>query len=106
MVSKKGGQGSFKKISGIAWGGPKVESRRFPFYGERVGAGGQSYGKPWGKPCERGCEPQAYGISPWNAALKDKLENRLHKEMCAGRFALEEARDMLVNDWRKACIKY
>jgi len=26
--------------------------------------------------------PQSYGSSPWNAVLKDKLENRLHKEMC------------------------
>ena len=58
------------------------------------------------EPCERGCDPQAYGTSPWNAALKDKLENRLHREMCAGRLTLEEARDLLVNDWRKACVKY
>ena len=50
--------------------------------------------------------PQAYGTSPWNAVLKDKLENRLNKEMCAGRITLQEARDMLVNDWRKAYIKY
>ena len=46
--------------------------------------------------------PQAYGTSPWNAVLKDKLENRLHKEMCAGRITLKKARDMLVNDWREA----
>lgn len=50
--------------------------------------------------------PQAYGTSPWNAVLKDKLENRLNKEMCAGNITLQEARDMLVNDWRKAYIKY
>jgi hypothetical protein len=50
--------------------------------------------------------PQAYGTSPWNAVLKDKLENRLNKEMCAGRITLQEARDMLVNDWPKAYIKY
>jgi hypothetical protein len=48
----------------------------------------------------------AYGTSPSNAVLKDKLENRLYKEMCAGRLTLEEARDLLVNDWCKACIKY
>ena len=36
------------------------------------------------------------GLSPWNAALKDKLENRLHKEMCAGNITLDEAREMLV----------
>lgn len=28
--------------------------------------------------------PQAYVTSPWKAVLKDKLENQLHKEMCAG----------------------
>jgi len=50
--------------------------------------------------------PQAYGTSPWNAVLKDKLENRLHKEMCAGKIPLKKARDMLVNDWREAYKKY
>ncbi|SCK14572.1 HNH endonuclease [Vogesella sp. LIG4] len=50
--------------------------------------------------------PQAYGSSPWNAVLKDKLENRLHKEMCAGNITLDEARQMLVNDWREAYKKY
>jgi hypothetical protein len=50
--------------------------------------------------------PQAYGTSPWNAVLKDALENRLHKEMCAGKITLRKARDMLVHDWRKAYIQY
>ncbi len=42
--------------------------------------------------------PQAYGTSPWNAVLKDRLENRLHNEMCAGRITLKVARAILVND--------
>jgi hypothetical protein len=50
--------------------------------------------------------PQAYGSSPWNAVLKDKLENRLHKEICANKISLSKARNMLTNDWRKAYIKY
>lgn len=50
--------------------------------------------------------PQAYGTSPYNAQLKDTLENRLHKEMCAGHIGLKAARDMLVNDWRKAYRVY
>ncbi|HUX91741.1 MAG TPA: hypothetical protein VMV48_13740 [Gallionellaceae bacterium] len=50
--------------------------------------------------------PQAYGTSPWNAVLKDKLENRLHKEMCANKISLKKARNMLVNDWRKAYMIY
>lgn len=50
--------------------------------------------------------PESYGSSPYNAHLKDKLENRLHKEMCAGHIGLKAARDMLVNDWRKAYRVY
>jgi hypothetical protein len=50
--------------------------------------------------------PQAYGTSPWNAVLKDKLENRLHKELCANNISLSKARSMLVNDWRIAYKKY
>lgn len=50
--------------------------------------------------------PQAYGSTPWNAHLKDKLENRLHKEMCAGHITLKKAQDALVNDWRVAYRKY
>jgi hypothetical protein len=50
--------------------------------------------------------PQAYGTSPWNAVKKDRLENRLHKEMCAGRITLKAARAMLVNDWREAYKRY
>jgi hypothetical protein len=50
--------------------------------------------------------PQAYGTMPWNAHLKDKLENRLHRELCANHLSLQEARDSLVNDWRVAYRKY
>lgn len=50
--------------------------------------------------------PQAYGTSPWNAVLKDTLENRLNREMCAGRISLKQARNILVNDWRNAYRKY
>jgi hypothetical protein len=51
--------------------------------------------------------PEPYG-SKWNAHMKDKLENRLNKEMCKknGGIKLQEARDMLVNDWRNAYRKY
>ena len=50
--------------------------------------------------------PEAYGTTPWNAHLKDKLENRLNKEMCAGHITLQQARAMLVHDWRVAYKKY
>lgn len=50
--------------------------------------------------------PQAYGSQPWNAGLKDRLENRLHKEVCAGNVGLTEAQLMLINDWRVAYRRY
>jgi hypothetical protein len=50
--------------------------------------------------------PQSYGTTPWNAHLKDKLENRLHVEMCAGRISLKTARDLLTTDWRSAYVRY
>lgn len=50
--------------------------------------------------------PQPYGSSPWNAHLKDKLENRLHTEMCAHRLTLARARAMLVHDWRRGYRQY
>jgi hypothetical protein len=50
--------------------------------------------------------PEPYGTHPWNAQLKDKLENRLHKEMCAGNITSKAAREMLVTDWTAAYLKY
>ena len=50
--------------------------------------------------------PQAYGTTPWNATLKDKLENRLHNEVCARHISLKAARGMLINDWRKAYVRF
>jgi hypothetical protein len=38
--------------------------------------------------------------------VKDKLENRLHKEMCARNITLQEAQEMLVNDRRESYRKY
>jgi len=46
--------------------------------------------------------PEAYGTSPWNAHLKDKLENRLHNEVCARHITLTQARSMITHDWRVA----
>ena len=50
--------------------------------------------------------PEAYGTKPWNAQLKDKLENRLHKEVCAGHISLKKAQDMISHDWRAAYKQY
>ncbi len=49
--------------------------------------------------------PQCYA-GPWNAVLKDRLENRLHKEVCAGRMTLEDAQQGIAKDWRALYIKF
>lgn len=50
--------------------------------------------------------PQPYGTEPWNAARKDRLENRLHKEFCEGHITLQQAQDALRGDWRVAYKQY
>ena len=50
--------------------------------------------------------PEPYGTQPWNAARKDRVENRLHKEVCAGNISLEEARKEIVKDWRIPYKRY
>jgi HNH endonuclease. len=46
--------------------------------------------------------PQPFGTKPWNAARKDRLEVRLSKDVCNGKLRLENARRMLVKDYRTA----
>lgn len=42
--------------------------------------------------------PQSY-VGPWNALLKDRLENRLHREVCSGVVTLDKARGSITGDW-------
>lgn len=42
--------------------------------------------------------PQPFG-KPWGAEVKDKLENRLHKLVCAGTIDLEIAQQEISTDW-------
>lgn len=42
----------------------------------------------------------------WNAHMKDRLENRLHAEVCAGHITLDQAQTMITNDWVKLYIQY
>lgn len=42
----------------------------------------------------------------WNARMKDRLENRLHTEVCAGHITLDQAQTMITNDWVKLYIQY
>lgn len=50
--------------------------------------------------------PQPYGTEPWNASRKDRVENRLHKEVCAGRITLEDAQEEIRLDYRVPYIRY
>ncbi len=49
--------------------------------------------------------PQPYTGS-WNAHLKDRVENRLHVEVCAGRLALDAAQREIAVDWRVSYRRY
>jgi hypothetical protein len=50
--------------------------------------------------------PQPYGSKPWNARLKDRVENRLNVEICHGWLSLNEARRPIPTDWREAYKRY
>jgi hypothetical protein len=50
--------------------------------------------------------PQSYDTQPWNAHLKDKLEDWLHALVCAGRLPLEQAQREIAVDWIAAYEKY
>ncbi len=49
--------------------------------------------------------PQPY-TGKWNAHMKDRLENWLHKQVCKGDMTLQETQEAIKNDWTKAYIKY
>ena len=42
---------------------------------------------------------------PWNASMKDRLENRLHKLVCNGTMELQEAQREISTDWVAAYRK-
>jgi len=49
--------------------------------------------------------PQPYN-GPWNAHMKDRLENKLHQLVCDGVITLEEAQTAISQDWVEAYQKY
>lgn len=49
--------------------------------------------------------PEAYA-GPWGARVKDKIENRLHREVCARRLSLRDAQEMISHDWIAAYKRY
>jgi hypothetical protein len=50
--------------------------------------------------------PQSYITKPWNAHVKDKLENELHKRVCNGSLDLKTAQQEISTDWIAAYNKY
>ena len=50
--------------------------------------------------------PQAYATQPWNARVKDCLEDRLHELVCAGKVPLQEAQQAISSNWIDAYHKY
>ena len=50
--------------------------------------------------------PQSYLTQPWNAHVKDALENRLHSEVCKGHLDLATAQREIATDWISAYQKY
>lgn len=48
---------------------------------------------------ERNLWPQSYVTRPWNAHVKDELENVLHKLVCSGEIILDKAQHGIANDW-------
>ena len=50
--------------------------------------------------------PESHDTKPWNADVKDRLENYLHVEVCAGQIALADAQEAVAADWIAAYRKY
>jgi hypothetical protein len=50
--------------------------------------------------------PQSYKTKPWNAHVKDKLENRLHALVCSGQLDLKTAQRAIATNWIAAYTKY
>jgi hypothetical protein len=46
--------------------------------------------------------PESYRTEPWNAHVKDKLEDRLHALVCAGKMSLPDAQKAIAGDWKSA----
>jgi hypothetical protein len=50
--------------------------------------------------------PQAYFGEPWNARVKDSLENELHRLVCDGKIPLNVAQNAIAADWIAAYCTY
>ena len=43
--------------------------------------------------------PQSFRTQPWNAHVKDALENELHRRVCAGTIDLRKAQQVIAHNW-------
>src|SRR5262249_48917353 len=50
--------------------------------------------------------PQSYKTQPYNATVKDKLENKLHALVCSGAIDLQTAQRAIAANWIEAYRKY
>ncbi len=50
--------------------------------------------------------PESHNTKPWNADVKDKLENYLRVQICAGHIAIADAQKAIAADWIAAYQKY
>ena len=50
--------------------------------------------------------PESYQTEPWNAHVKDALENHLHKLVCDRQLDLKTAQQEIATDWIAAYKKY
>lgn len=45
-------------------------------------------------------------FGPWNAHMKDRLENRVHREVCSGRMTLDEGQAVFLGDWQAGYVQF
>jgi hypothetical protein len=50
--------------------------------------------------------PESYRTKPWNARVKDRLENELHRRVCAGELDLGTAQRQIAGNWIQAYLYY
>jgi hypothetical protein len=50
--------------------------------------------------------PESYLTTPWNAHVKDQLENHLHRMVCSGQLDLATAQHDIATDWIAAYKRY
>jgi hypothetical protein len=50
--------------------------------------------------------PESFKTQPWNAHVKDQLENKLHKEVCEDGYDLKSAQREISTNWIEAYKKH